>query len=494
MNHLCISVTFLDPLFHGQGDSEPEWPPSPMRLFQALLRGSRSGCREWEWSEVKAAAFRWLESRDAPQIVAPEATSVAGYTLFVPNNDGDKLPDRQDRLTRKVAWPHRLSGGDTLHYIWPISENGHSHRSHAEVICGEARHLLSLGWGIDQVVGNGRILTEAEVAALPGRRWRAWPPRQLPGQPCRVPVSGSLDDLEAVHQSFIRRIDQGHYRPLKELRQFATVRYLSSLVLPPRPTAAFELPDGVAFRPERTASVAAMLRSLICRGDHRQDFHQQFPRIASEVFLAGHVERKGDDRQPRFSYLPLPTIGHKRADGMIRRLLIAEPFGGVGTLARWAQERLRNATLRDEQGSDQGVLLDLWRPSSARVLALYVDEAGTWSTITPVILPGFDDGKHAKAERLFLKAVAQAGILVEAIDAFALRKARFWPGAQHPRYYFTPNYLRQLSRWHVWIRFREPVPGPLAIGAGRHVGLGLFAVSDEALQRHGTEGGGLQRR
>jgi CRISPR-associated protein Csb2 len=74
--------------------------------------------------------------------------------------------------------------------------------------------------------------------------------------------------------------------------------------------------------------------------------------------------------------------------------------------------------------------------------------------------------------------VAQAGIPVEAVEAFTLRKAPFWPGAQHPRQYFAPDYLRHLSRWHVWVRFRQPVPGPLAIGAGRHVGLGLFATGE----------------
>jgi CRISPR-associated protein Csb2 len=36
--YLCISVSFLDSLFHGKADGdEPEWPPSPLRIFQALL-------------------------------------------------------------------------------------------------------------------------------------------------------------------------------------------------------------------------------------------------------------------------------------------------------------------------------------------------------------------------------------------------------------------------------------------------------------------------
>ena len=37
-NQLCISVTLLDGRFHGRGDGGvPEWPPSPLRLFQALV-------------------------------------------------------------------------------------------------------------------------------------------------------------------------------------------------------------------------------------------------------------------------------------------------------------------------------------------------------------------------------------------------------------------------------------------------------------------------
>ena len=63
--YLCISVTFLDPLFHGKGDGDEwEWPPSPMRVFQALLAGSRTGCRNIEWSTVKSDAFRWLEQKE----------------------------------------------------------------------------------------------------------------------------------------------------------------------------------------------------------------------------------------------------------------------------------------------------------------------------------------------------------------------------------------------------------------------------------------------
>lgn len=485
--YLCISVTFLDPLFHGKGDDDaPEWPPSPMRLFQALVAGSRTGCRNWEWSKAVREAFCWLERCDPPLIVGPGARRATAYTLFVPNNDADRKFERQDRLTSKVVWPHWIVNsaseaplGGTLHYLWAIQDNEWIEaRAHVDILLHAARYLTALGWGIDQAVAHGRVLTEAEVAGLPGHRWRAWRIHRPDSRGLRVPTRGSLGDLERVHRSFISRIGS-QFNPQLKLSRFERLTYLSATTLPPRSYAVFELPKGVAFRQEEAAAVAAMLRTLAWECA-KLDSHD-FPG-GSELYVAGYV-REGSPPQsgpasPRFSYVPLPTIGHRHADGMIRRVMVVEPLGGDGSHAGWAQERLRHQTLRDPDGRERGVLQDLWRSSSPVIIDLYVRECRVWASVTPVILPGFDDSKYAKAERLFLKAAAQAEIPAEAIERIALRKAPFWPGAGHPRHYFAPEYLRHLSRWHVALRFREPIPGPLAVGAGRHVGLGVFAAVD----------------
>ncbi len=476
--HLCISVTLLDPLFHGQADDRPEWPPSPLRLFQALLAGARVGAHNRLWSTAKAEAFRWLEQRDPPVILAPDARPAAAYTLFVPNNDGDRKSDRQDRLTPKLVRPSRLTmAGDssTLHYVWPIPpQEWPAARAHADLLCAEARHLLALGWGIDQAVGNGRVLAGEDAARLPGRCLQPWPAPGPGAGTWRVPAAGSLADLERVHHSFLHRIDGRRYAPPARLGCFDTVTYLPAAVLPPRPYAAFELPDGVAFRQERANEVAAMLRSLACRCA-RADAHR-FPG-GPEVYVAGHVADEHGPTPPRFSYLPLPTIGHPHADGLVRRLLVAEPHGGDGSHARWAGQRLRSLPLLDEEGNERGVLLDPWRAGSRPMLARYVGAAESWCTVTPVVLPGFDGGKRAKAEKLLLQALDQAGVPPAAVSDLALRKAPFWPGSQHPCHYRKPAYLAHLPAWHVWLGLRESLPGPLAIGAGRHCGLGVFAAA-----------------
>jgi CRISPR-associated protein Csb2 len=481
--YLCISVTLLDSLFHGKGDDDaPEWPPSPMRLFQALVAGSRAGCRNADWSQTKAEAYRWLERQKPPIIIGPPARPAAAYTLFVPNNDADKKLERQERLAEKTVRPHRIANGGpkSLHYVWAIAEDEWVQaRSHAELLCAEARHLTTLGWGIDQAVSMGRVLNRAEVAALAGHRWLAWD-GPFPGSAkLRVPEEGSLEDLDRAYEAFRNRLSMDLPPKARESRVFGTRIYLRIGRLPPRPRVAFEFPQGVAFRAQDVAKVAAMLRSLACRLAKEDEETHAFPG-GSDVYVAGHVERGTDVTPPRFSYMPLPSIGHKYADGMIRRVLIAEPFGGDGVHAKWAEQRLRNGTLRDERGNERGVLLDLWRRSSPGVVNRYVRESQCWHSVTPVVLPGFDDGEQVKAERLFLKAVVQAGIPIEALESFTFRKAPFWPGASHPQHYFVPDYMRHFSRWHVAMRFHEPIPGPLSLGVGRHVGLGLFAGADEA--------------
>lgn len=484
MRFLCISVTLQDELFHGKGDNdEPEWPPSPLRLFQALLAGSHTSCREHEWTEAKAEAFRWLEHHEWPEIVAPDAKPSPAYTLFIPNNDSDKKFERQDRLASKVARPQRLvpprctlEPQRTVHYLWSIDdEEWPTARLHTEILCQQARYVLALGWGIDQAVGLGRILSDSEAAELAGRRWRPSPNYVTGQRTWRVPRKGTLQDLERCHLSFVERLGPP-YRPRQEPKEFDQVAYLSRTELPPRPCAAFELPDEVAFPQAEANEVAAMLRSLAC-DRAKEDAGHEFPG-GSEAYVAGHVAYKKGLTPPRFSYLPLPTIGHPHADGMIRRMLIAEPHGGDGSQKKWAQQRMRGQTLHDNRGKERGILLDPWRRASPAILSRYVREAKNWSTVTPIVLPGFDDGEHFKAEKLCVRSLAQAGLPIDAVSDIWLRKAPFWPGSLHPRLYCCPAYLRHLPAWHARFVFREAIPGPVAIGAGRHCGLGILAADE----------------
>lgn len=477
--YLCISVTFLDTLFHGKGDDEqPEWPPSPLRLFQALVAGTHAGCHLKDWSDAKQQALEWLERRDPPDIVSPPARQTRPYTLFVPDNDSNKKEkfDRQTRLKGKLFHSHRMLDGNTLHYVWRIEDaEWLSAETHVRVILNEAKKLLALGWGIDLVAGYGRLLSDGEVDQLKGEHWQ---PRASyrSTQKWRAPKEGTLRKLKSAYASQLKRIEGKLYRPTETLKTYQEVHYAKAGELQPRPYVAFSLEpydvgrDRLAISQSDIVKVAAMLRHTACE-EAKRDSHD-FP-DGSEKYVAGHV--LGDDlTSVRFSYLPLPSVGHPYADGMIRRVLIAEPYGGNGEHAQWARRRLTNKEIIESGTKRPLALLSDLTSEDRRMVKRYVQSSRTWITVTPVVLPGFDDGKYKKALGLLKRAIQQAGLKAEMVEDANLRKAPFLSGSLHPSAYFRPDYLKSLPCWHVYLRFHKPIDGPLAIGAGRHIGLGLF--------------------
>lgn len=462
-HYLVLTVRFFDHRYHGRlADGEPEWPPSPFRLFQALLAGAGFAGGP---SESEKEALRWLEQQPPPFIRAPIPEGQGRLLLFVPANEADVAPARQDRLTGK-QYRYVLFPPDhfpEVHYLWPV--NGAQVPPGLKLL---ASRLVALGRGVDQATCWAQVLEEQEAQKLSGILWR--PAEQGPAHrsPYRIPIPGSLDDLLHAYESFRTRLPSPtQYQPWRAPRTFANRYYLPETELPPRPVAAFRLPEGLAFRQENVARLAAMIRGMAIELAKRDGVPD------AERYVAGHVGAHAET-PPRFSYLPVPSVGHPHADGLLRRVLVAEPFGGDGSMARWAEQVLHNATLKDENGNLLGWLRGIWHPDG--VLTHYLGPGQVWRTVTPVILPGHDDRKPQKARKLLREALLHASIPLDVVEDAVLQKAPFWPGSSHPSRYFRPSYLRQLPAWHVRLVFRAPITGPLTLGAGRHVGLGLFAT------------------
>ena len=128
---------------------------------------------------------------------------------------------------------------------------------------------------------------------------------------------------------------------------------------------------------------------------------------------------------PRFSYLPIPTIGHEHADGRIRRFIIAEPYGSTDDGVRWARQTLNLKTLIDEDGEEKARLSYM---RSDKVLDCYTRESNVFETVTPVVLTGHDDRNYKKTQRMLLRAIEQAGFSQGDIESIYLQKAPFFPG------------------------------------------------------------------
>ena len=94
MQHvLLITVRFHDGRYHGTGD----WPPSPARLFQALVAGI--GQRGPLGDDV-SEPLEWLERLSPPVIAAPVMDEKGGraVTNYVPNNELDAVDGDPRRI------------------------------------------------------------------------------------------------------------------------------------------------------------------------------------------------------------------------------------------------------------------------------------------------------------------------------------------------------------------------------------------------------------
>ncbi|MBI2527867.1 MAG: type I-U CRISPR-associated protein Cas5/Cas6 [Candidatus Rokubacteria bacterium] len=482
---LCIEVTLLAARYHGRrrGGEEAEWPPAPHRLFSALLAAAHLGTRTLEWSEAKAQAFRWLEEIDPPEIVAACATPSSPFTLSVPNNDMDviarewargkeeKKPSELRAL--KTLRPHRLDGDATVCFCWRLDGSGAS-RAHAEVLCAEARHLHHLGLGIDLVVGLGRILTQTEKDALPGDVWIPDPR----GDSARAPMRGSFDELVERHRAFLERVSGKRISPPTPPAVVRRVDYGRRAAGEARRAHAFVLATAegamASFDAKRCLHVAAWLRHAAHRAAQTLRLDEPF----TNSFVCGHGE---DDstRARRFSYVPLPSIGHPHVDGRIRRVLIVEPLGDTDPCAPTVVRALANGELIDERGAVRALLRPPGRGKDAmEIIRRYVAAATTWGSVTPVLLPGLDDRRSRKAAGLVLKALGQAGYPTPVAEV-SVQAEPVFAGAAMSREYVVAEHLRHWPRVHVIVRFSERVPGPVIVGAGRHSGLGVFAALED---------------
>ncbi len=502
--YLVLSFRFLSPWFHGRGnEGSPEWPPSPLRAFQAVVAAAaRAGTLE-----SMSGALTWLEGRAAPLILGPQASeSAVGYRLSVPHNAMDLVGKQWSRgdegnaaehRAMKNVHPHRLPEEAAVHYAWQLDGDEVAVPS----LIAAVRGVVALGWGVDLVVGDGAVVDGARLAEL-SAELKMWEPRSDGRLALRAPVQGSLDDLCRRHAAFVARTSlvDPTLRPPPALSTFAITSYARSDQPRLAAVAGFALMcvDADRFRAfdtvRRGMVVAGMLRHAVRTAAERAGWDAA--RVGSTVL--GH----GQDERGRLFLVPVPSIERRDSGGevvgAVRRVMVFSTDAKSRDIA-WAKRVLGGMDLIDEHtGEVHAVLAAAARED--RVLDRYNSEASTWATVTPVVLPGYDDpgglrGKLRKAksseeqrsllerlmrrrEALVRKALRNAGLGDELAFSATIetREIGFFAGLERASRYAVPAHLVKLPRFHVKLIWPVKVAGPLCIGSGRFSGLGLLAA------------------
>lgn len=499
---LLFSIRFFDGRYHGlDTKGRPEWPPSPARLFQALVAGAAEGaalCKE------DRDALAWLERLEAPIVAAPAVRRGQSFSHFMPNNDLDAVggdPSRvgEIRTATKRFHPHIFSREIPFLYVWFFDHGA----EYAERTCQIAEQLYQLGRGVDMAWGVSEILdadgAEARLLAHPGAVYR--PAATGGGRALACPLPSSLNSLIDRYQASRVRFNtvmepapikrdltrmkvtgQTFSQPLKP--RFRQVSYCS----PPK-RLLYDLRDmseNAGFSPKPLGEAARLVE--VVRNDAAARLREALSGKAETVARVFGLRRDATevDKASRIRIIPLPSIGHRHADHGIRRLAVEIPpdsplasddiawaFSGVGDVEQTTGELLWMLVPAEEHGmlGHYGIGFDI--------------EEGfrLWHTVTPIALPvarargRLQGSERAEIERGVAAALTQAlrhaGITSrpesirvqrEPFDAKGARAESFAPGTR-----FAPGRL-----WHVEITFAQPVAGPLLIGDGRYLGLGLM--------------------
>lgn len=523
-SYFCLSVRFLSPAFHGRRDGGlPEWPPSPLRVLQSLVAAAAR-----RKPAEAFTALHWLEQQPAPVVIAPVAVRGSLYRLSVPNNamdivarawsrgndsnSGDANPAKH--RTMKSVCAILMTDDEAIHYLWslpdPLSQEA---RLSVERLIAVAPSVAALGWGVDMAIGHGGIVSKQQADALQGERWI--PSIYANGDGLRVPVQGTLKALTLRYRDFLNRLSDGFTAP-PPLIEYSTPGYRRLIDRSPSLVAAFSLLklDASGFRAfhtsRRALTVAGMMRHAAKRAAESTGWE---PRRIN-AFVLGHGEQQEAAHVAvgtrRFAYLPLPSIEARHGEkalvvGSVRRGILTSLAEDCAEEIAWARRAMSGQELIDEDQKAPVALLSLI-PTTEKVVSHYTKLSTIWATVTPVVLPGYDDPAHyhrrlkrgagADEEKRLLdrledrivgllrKAIVQAGFPQVLADFAELdwRKSGFFPGTDSADRYGVPAHLKRFSRYHVKIQWRNArgkparVSGPVCIGGGRFFGLGLFAA------------------
>jgi len=521
MPSLVIQVRLHEGRYHGDGD----WPPCPMRLFQALVAGA--GLRG-PLEDSDRAALHWLEKREPPWIGAPSAKRGQSVKQFMPNNDldtvgGDAKKIAQVRKATKVAQPWLFDARVPFIYAW---RDVAGDDAHAIRIIELAQGLYRLGRGDDAGWAWSDLLDDELTtifAAYAGDVKRPTGPSIKTSQ-VRCPTSGSLDSLERRFTEQAQRFRARPGAPQKTVvHQASTPMFrLESYDAAPI-ERTFELRSAqsnqlVAWPLEHASQLVTAVR------DGAVDrLSKTLPARLAEI-VGAFIGRRPDGSNAlvgsrRVRIVPLPSIGHEHADRAIRRFLVQVPlscpltppdvfwaFSGVHLGApleatttetqddkMLAHYRIAPAVIREpaarqpdaaesepddtEDETESDTLGAGAQPEPDRA----VEAAVTWRTITPAVLPRLSNAPRRPSEaardlqRAAIAAalrhagisarVAQLTLQREPFDANGLRAEAFAPNTR-----FDVSQL-----WHVELVLEGQVAGPLVIGDGRYLGLGVMA-------------------
>lgn len=474
---LILNVTFPFGRYHGEG----KFPPSPSRLFQALIAGSHRGIYIRQNAEARDRALQWLENIAPPMIEACRAEMFGEDTTnYVPNNDNSFAHNKTAKSMRGFV----LGEESVLRYIWQLPDREQS-KANAEVVCAMARLVTHLGHGQDAVFVRGEILDVNNTTETPVGDRIVFQPKEQKGGEWTVPRAGALAKYKERYETFLKT-GNSHTVNVPHRQVIYVTDDTIDLSCP---YALFEIHDLLdadklfkgGFDARDLRQPTGMVRHAVIEffdsvKGKRFKAHYGEDLISRKVYGHEPQVEGGQSRpvnHPHLAFIPIPSL---YPDGRIRRVLLA----GFGFESETERElfddiahNLSGAEIKDS-GEPLARLMQIEGYEEDRFFKrFYGQSSRRWRSVTPIILTGFNR-RGREPEQLLYRALNQIGMNNDAIESVAVYRGPLVPKTFRPMDYRLSGRLNENPRYHAEVIFKRPVSGCLIIGRGRHAGFGLM--------------------
>ena len=465
-----------------------EWPPHPDRLFMALVAAWGGTGRAREEEQV----LGWLETLPPPGLVASEAQERTAVVAYVPVNDVamprlnpkrgasnaqvaaglSLLPESRLRQARHFPTVRCLD--DIVFFLWRTS--------------AEPEQIAVLNRLAAKVTYVGHSSSPVQCWALVGNEAAALEPTWVPAQGpqgrirLRVPTAGRFADLCARFEAGQRPtsgiwVAYERPQPPSPPEQRHTCFDPSLIVL--------RQSGGRRFGLETTLVLTRALRDCLIKLWSQTKVGASVPE-----WLSGHAPDGKPSQRDHAAFVPLSDVGHEHAAARLLGLGIVMPrilssdeasggFGGILWESVTGEPRSIRLVLGDlgvcelevEDRPDRPVAL---APETWTGLGRLPSRR--WATVTPICFNRHPKGKQGEieVENDIAAAGERLGLggLVEDVVAVPVSMFIGCPTAGS-----FPNLQRKsggnIRHTHAIITFKEPVIGPVLLGAGRYRGYGL---------------------
>lgn len=484
---LVLEIEYLNGVSYsstGPGSSRSEWPPQPDRIFSALVA-------TWAYHgqlDRERKALEWLESLPVPTLYASAAAPRKAAVTYVPPNDPSSIKSRPRKPVSIVTrwrqprlFPAVRPDDPFVRVVWPTVQCDPATVSALDSLARDTAYI-----------GHSASLTRCRFVLTDES---GPPPRGTPPQ--RRIYPGRLADLQRAFEGGLRPGPGDPFRAGGDVKSDLSGTAFGSdwLIL--------ELADGQALDIRAHAMVAHRLRSLLIEGYHRAGLGDRVPEA-----VAGPAAGHPGNGSSHLAIVPLAFVGFPHADGHLLGIALVPPAHGRLLHDPGFRAALRAVSQRQPDG--RRMVRQSFRVGSvtrelAWVLTLepslsstdptrFLRPSTTFATVTPLVLDRHLKTRGEARRREITAQIAQACEYSGLPSPSALRVPESmrppveagpypfvegvppsWTGQKSPPWtrWQLPAHLQTRPLCHAVIHFDEPVQGPVILGAGRFLGLGL---------------------